>query len=133
MGKIFYENFGCTISDAAFINPNGDQYKIQEISGVKVRQKDYWGVLFFGIIVVLLAFSSGTKYGFTHAQALLRFLVGLACIGYWWYNRELILWITSGDVDHAAVTFKKAETGGLEKIQEIYDALNKTITTLENK
>ncbi len=133
MEKIFYQNNGCSISDTVFITPKGDQYTIRNISSVKVREKDYWWILAVGIFLLYKAYTTGEIYGFTRSEALLLFLAGLFFIVVWWFSRVFILWIGSGGIHQEALTFKKANSGGLKNIREIYDALNASIANLQNK
>jgi hypothetical protein len=133
MEKIFYQNNGCSISDTVFITPSGDQYPIRNISSVKVRQKNYWWILLLGIFILYLAYSNGEKKGFDSGEVLVPFLIGLITIAIWWFKREFILWIGSGGIHQEALTFKKANSGGLKNIREIYEALNASIANLQNK
>jgi len=131
MGQIYYDKNGCSISDTVFVTPIGDQYLIRNISSVKVRQNDYWWILALGIIFICLAIKGVAYMGIITDNVIGVFLLGIVTIIIWWFKRVFILWISSGGVYQEALTFQKAKSGGLQNIQQIYDALNLAIANLQ--
>ena len=126
----FYNIGGIVVTDTAFIASNGDQYPIRNITSVQVREdnKMFWLYMsmfwyFIGLVRLLIDLSLVNSLSF--------FLMGTLLLIYWYFSREYILWLGSGGVKQKSISFKKRNKKDLATLNDIADAINKSIANLQ--
>ena len=147
MAKIYYSQYGVSVTDTVFITPMGDQYPIRNITSVAIRAIENKVLLYIGITLSLLglyinfansAFAQMSPSTYVNHSAssfslpgILILISGLFCILIWHLTKKTALVLGAGGILQTAISYPRNNAEGLIIMKEVSSAINLSISDLQ--
>ena len=135
---IYYESVNVLITDAALQLPRGVKYPIENISKVEMGKFAHKRTLHIGAAIVLLGiclliiarFGGGIWQGNLIFIPLL--LAGFVTLAVWFFKRRYVLFIVIDDKKEEVISLPIWKGSGVESLQNISKAINRSIAGIAN-